>query len=108
MRNLGIDSIADIHALTMHEYKLRVKAAQYKRLDDEYRMHKQAFLNNAVTATEEKGKRIVPVYRKFEDFFNYEKLEKKLNETYAPKERKLSRFESLILQANSQRGGKNE
>jgi len=50
----------------MHAYRLR-------RLDEIYDMHLQAWLNHAVTATKKRGNKQEPKYKKFDDFFDYEK-----------------------------------
>lgn len=48
-----------------------------QQIDKEYDMHLQAWLNHHVTATKEQGSgknaKQVPVYKKFDDFFDYKK-----------------------------------
>lgn len=65
----------------MKEYELRMRAYQLQQIDKEADMHMQAWLNHQVTATKESGKKQVPVYRKFKDFYDYES---RLNEVLAP------------------------
>lgn len=55
----------------MHAYRLR-------RLDEIYDMHLQAWLNHAVTATKKRGNKQEPKYKKFDDFFDYEKELRKI------------------------------
>ncbi|RFA36231.1 hypothetical protein CAI16_05435 [Virgibacillus dokdonensis] len=50
-----------------------MKAYRLKRIDKEHDMHLQAWLNHQVTSTKEQGKKQVPVFRSFKDFFNYDK-----------------------------------
>lgn len=58
----------------MPEYTLLMKAERLKQIDLDYRNHLQAFLNFSVKAEKKKGKnKSVPVFRKFKQFYNYEK-----------------------------------
>lgn len=60
----------------MYEYEARMHAYTLSQVDKERDMHMQAWLNQQVTAT--KGKDAKPAYRKFEDFFDYDKRIKEL------------------------------
>lgn len=64
----------------MHAYKL-------KRIDNERDMHIQAWLNYQVQATKPKGKKTVPVYKNFKDFYDYDKNIREIegNKETAPK-----------------------
>lgn len=58
----------------MPEYTLLMKAERLKQIDLDYRNHLQAFLNFSVKAEKKKGKnKSVPVFKKFKQFYNYEK-----------------------------------
>ena len=60
--------------MTMPEYKLLMEAVKMQQVDADYRNHLQAYLNFAVKAEKQVSKKkSVPVYKKFKDFFNYEK-----------------------------------
>ena len=87
--------------MTMQEYQLRLGNIKFERLDDERDMYLQAYLNNRATATKKKGKEIVSAYPSFKDFFDYEKRLEEMTEPKEKEEQKLSRLESLLLQANS-------
>lgn len=51
-----------------------MKAVRLKQTDMDYRNHLQAFLNFAVKAQKKAGKgKSRPVYRKFKQFYDYEK-----------------------------------
>jgi len=54
-----------------------MKAFNLARVDKEYDMAMQAWLNHQVTATKTEGagksQKQVPIYKKFEDFFDYKK-----------------------------------
>ncbi len=90
-RFLDFKSFAQVDALTIPEYRLLMEAANLKRIDTDYRNHLQAYLNFAVKAEKKKGKHgSVPVYKKFEQFYNYEKEIEK-----ATKPNKQSRFAGI-------------
>lgn len=64
-----------------------MKAYKLQRVDKEYDMHLQAWINQQVKATREQGKKQVPVFKKFTDFFDYEK---NINAIIEPKVRQLN------------------
>lgn len=70
---MDFKSLYDVEVLTLKEYQLRMKAFNLALVDKEYDMHLQAWLNHTVTATKEQGKKQVPVYGNFKEFFDYEK-----------------------------------
>lgn len=58
--------------MTFYEYELRMRAYRLKTVDDEYKIYLQAWVNREIKAEKRKGKtRSEPVYKRFEDFFNY-------------------------------------
>lgn len=57
--------------ITIPEYNLMVKALRYRLVDDEYRIHKLAYMATVARGT--KGKNQTPVYPTFKKFFDYEK-----------------------------------
>lgn len=77
-----------------------MKAESLKRVDSEYEIHLQAWVSHQVKAEKKQGKKTVPVYEKFSQFFDYEK---RINDVSKPKkeEKKLTNLERLMLQANS-------
>src|SRR5699024_4541411 len=89
-------SLYDIEILTLYEYKLQMKAYQLKQVDKQNEMHMQAWLNHAVTGTKEQGKKQVPVYKKYKDFFDYEKqlneIEQPSRKTISPRMKKLAQI----------------
>lgn len=66
--------------MTIAQYEIMLEALEYQMVDDECRAHRQAFLNFAVQAEKKSGKKTVPVYRRFRQFFDYEKELKKMRE----------------------------
>ena len=77
-----------------------MKAESLKRVDSEYEIHLQAWVSHQVKAEKKQGKKTVPVYEKFSQFFDYEK---RINDVLKPKKekKKLTNLERLMLQANS-------
>lgn len=79
---------------------MRMRAFNLARVDKEYDMHLQAWLNHAVTATKEQGKKQVPVYKKFQDFFDYEKrlkeIEKPKRKVLTPHQRRLAKLAAKV------------
>lgn len=69
--------------LTLPEYRLLVKAQELKAFDENYKAHRQAFLN-MVASGKKKHK---PIYRKFKDFFDYDKELEKLKNNSKTDER---------------------
>lgn len=86
--------------LTLYEYQMRMKAFNLARIDKEHDMHLQAWLNHAVTATKEQNKKQVPVYKKFKDFYDYEKrskeVEGKKQKVITPKMRRMARIAAKV------------
>lgn len=78
MRYLGIDDLLTIERMTLAEYELRLTAYQLKRLDQQELIHQQAWANWQVQATEQRGKKSVPVFNSFKKFFDKEKYEKEI------------------------------
>lgn len=79
MRYFGY-SLHDAECMTLREYSYEIFAWQLKELDKQKDMHMQAYLNHVVTGTKERGKKRVPLYPKFKDFFDYEKEEQKITQ----------------------------
>ena len=59
---------------------MRMKAVRLARIDKEYDMHMQAWLNHQVTGTKEQGKKHVPIFKDFKSFFDYEKAIKSVQD----------------------------
>lgn len=57
----------------MWEYEARIKAKELRDVDEDYMLHKLAWLNREIKAEKKSGKSTKPIYRKFEQFFDYRK-----------------------------------
>lgn len=79
-----MNRLEEVEQMTLTEFHYKRYAQEYKEVDDEYRMHKMAFLNRNATATQNKGTDKNPkeeyVFKQFKDFFDYEKALKTINE----------------------------
>lgn len=60
--------------MTLYEYEAKMYAYSLQQIDNERDMHVQAWINHQVTGT----KKDKPLYKKFEDFFDYEKRVKEV------------------------------
>lgn len=86
--------------MLLDEYLLLMKAYNLERVDKEYDYHLQAWLGQQVQTTEQRGKKSIPVYKNFKDFFDYEE---RVNGILKPEPKKVkrTRIELLLLKANS-------
>lgn len=79
---------------------MRMKAFNLARIDKEYDIAMQAWMNHQATATKSTGSgknaKTVSVYDSFKDFFDYEK---KLKEVEEPETRGLSDIEKRMARA---------
>ena len=67
-------SFEEVNKLTIPEYNLLMKSVELRRVDEENRLHLQAFLNFKAKAKKKAGKdKLRPVYANFKKFFDYEK-----------------------------------
>ncbi|HEP1259740.1 TPA: hypothetical protein ACQM6A_000853 [Streptococcus pyogenes] len=84
IRYLGMTDINEIGRLTLYEYDLLMTGKALAAVDESHKAHKQAWINYQVTATKlvggKKNKKEVPVYKKFEDFFDYEEEIRKITQ----------------------------
>lgn len=81
--------------MTLPEYLFRMKAHTLARIDKEYDMYLQAWLNDAASATKAKGKETVRVFKTFNDFFDYEK---RIGEVEKPVEKEMDQQHKRMAQ----------
>jgi len=71
-----MSSFTEINRMTMYEYCVRMKAYRLQQVDCEYMLHLLAWQSWDVQAMKKQGRKRVPVYKKFSQFFDYdEKVE---------------------------------
>ena len=68
----------EIERMTLYEYDIRMLACGLKRLDERNAIHEAAWANQRVKATEERGKKVYPVYKSYKEFFDFEKYEREI------------------------------
>lgn len=76
-----MDDFSKIDRMTLYEYDMKMKAHRLMQVDREYEIHRQAWENWNVQAMKKQGKnKRVPVFKKFVQFFDYEKRIKEVME----------------------------
>jgi len=89
--------------MTLYEYDARMYAYRLKQVDDELKMHQQAWLNHQVTAKKEQGKKQVPVYRSFSDFYNYDRALSKVENKKDSVSKEINRLAEIAIRTNERR-----
>ncbi|NBJ71346.1 MULTISPECIES: hypothetical protein [Clostridia] len=78
--------------MTLTEFLYKKYAQEYKEIDELYKLHLVAFLNRNATLTKNVGTDKKPkeefVYKKFDDFFDYDRIIKQVDEGFTKKEEK--------------------
>ncbi|WP_143804718.1 hypothetical protein [Paraliobacillus ryukyuensis] len=103
-RFLKFKNLYEVEVLTLYEYQLRMQAYRLSRVDHEYDMHMKAWLNNQVKGTKEQGNKQVPIYKKFTQFFDYEKRLKEIEKPLQQLTEQENKMAQAARQAN-QKGG---
>lgn len=73
-------TIEEVARLEPDEYDIYLEAYELRKADQQESIHMQAWANQQVKAT--KGKSGKPYYKKFKDFYNIEKMEKKIHKNH--------------------------
>jgi hypothetical protein len=99
--------------MTLTEFHYKRYAQEYKEIDEEYKLHKLAFLIRNAEAKINKGTEKKPkeeyAFKEFKDFFNYESALKSVDDDFVTKKaiehptKKLSPSQ-IALQRNSRKG----
>ena len=92
-RFFGFTSFKEVDDLTIHQYKIMKKALRLRQVDEEYAAHQVAYETFRASATKKQGRREVPVYKTFKQFYDYEKELDKAEKFFDDKE---NRFKDLI------------
>lgn len=72
-RYLDFKSLEQVDNITPYEYRLLMKSKELQIVDKQYEIHLQAYLNMSAQARRRAGKKMKPVYTKFDKFFDYQK-----------------------------------
>lgn len=73
MRFFKMDDLHEIDKMTRRDFRLRLKAYELERVDDEYRIALLAWQIREIDAKRKSGKGYKYVYDTFKKFFDYEK-----------------------------------
>lgn len=98
-RYLGFKNLNQVDNITPYEYRLLVKSKELEMVDEEYRIHLQAYLNMSAQAKKKAGKKVKPVYTTFNKFYNYQKA---LDRVMGVKRK--SKFDELAKFINKKEG----
>ena len=77
-----------------------MKAYELSRLDKEKMIHELAWETNQAGATKTVGKKTVPVYQSFDEFFNYKEKERSILGIDETSEQD-KKIKNLLFKANS-------
>lgn len=79
LRRFGMSDFKEIDQMTYREFRLRLKACELKRLDEEYMISLLAWQTREIDARKKKGKNSYRyVYDTFRKFFDYEGKEREI------------------------------
>jgi hypothetical protein len=105
--------LADVEEMTLTEFHYKRYAQEYKEIDEDYRLHRLAFLIRNAEAKVNKGTEKKPkeeyAFKEFKDFFDYESAIKSVGGGFTAKKaieksnKKLSPAQ-IALQRNSRKG----
>lgn len=96
-RYLGFTSFDQVDQLTIAQYEIMMEALELRMLDQNFYEHRQAFLNFAVQAEKKVGKgKTKPVYRRFQQFFDYDDELEKLKDRRKEKKNRFSGIGKLL------------
>lgn len=99
MRYCEIYDPVKLGRITMRDYQLMMKAVNYKLVDKQRDLHVQAWLNVQAKATKQKGKKTVPYFKSFAEFFK-DPIEEQKKKS-ARNAQMDSGLRKLLLKANS-------
>ena len=99
MRYCGTFNPVQLGRITLKQYVLMMKAVRLRLNDKERDIHAQAWLNVLAAATKQRGKKTVPYFNSFDDFFKPIEDNTDTSETSNEKQN-YDQLKELILQAN--------
>jgi hypothetical protein len=82
-----------------------MKAIRLQLIDKERNLHAQAWLNVQATATKQRGKKTVPYFSSFNEFFKSPDEETANTPERRQNEQEQKQLKALILRANLSSGG---
>ena len=98
MRYCKIYDPVSLGRITLRQYFLMTKAIRLQLIDNARDIHMQAWLTQQAKATKQRGKKTVPYFKNFDEFFPYS------SEDSPEKQKKAQELDSLkamVLRANT-------
>ncbi|MGF2617730.1 hypothetical protein FZC84_11890 [Rossellomorea vietnamensis] len=104
--------MVDVEEMTLTEFHYKRYAQEYKEIDEEYKLHKLAFLIRNADAKVNKGTEKKPkeeyAFKEFKEFFDYEGALNEVDKGFVvkkevAKQKKLSPAQ-IALQRNARKG----
>ena len=102
MRYCGIYCPVQLGRITLRQYFLMMKAIRLRLIDKERDIHAQAWLNVQAKATKQRGKKTVPYFKNFDEFFKPSKDDTPESRKQAQEQNALK---EMVLRANMANGG---
>jgi len=99
MRYCNIYDQVQLGRITLAHYYLMMKSVGLQLVDKQRELHLQAWLNVQAKATKQKGKKTVPYFKAFDEFFKDPENEKKKKS--ARNEQISTDMKMKLLRANS-------
>jgi len=100
MRYCKIYDPIKLGRITLKQYFLMIKAIRLQLIDKERDLHAQAWLNVQAKATKQRGKKTVPYFKTFNEFFKHPDEKKTSKKTNAENNRKYDEVKQMLLKAN--------
>lgn len=115
MAKLGMERLKDVEMMTLSEFHYKRYAQEYKEIEQEYYMHKTAFLIRNAASTKNTGTEKNPkeeyVFKEFKDFFDYERALTHIDKVLHPQKKDQREVEQsrlspaqIALKHNSRKG----
>ena len=96
-RYFEFNNFRDIDRLTIPQINMMQEAVQLKSVDRSNDIHMIAFLTHVAGATKKQGDSYIPVYKKYEQFYDYEKeLEKVKQPNNAKKQAMYNKISEIV------------
>ncbi|MCL1990913.1 MAG: hypothetical protein FWG67_08505 [Defluviitaleaceae bacterium] len=104
MRYCQIYDPVTLGRVTLKQYFLMMKAVQLQLVDKQRDLHIQAWLNMQVKATKQRGKKTVPYFKTFNDFFKDPHDGKMKPTQHQPAMKPYGDLKKMMLKANTSLG----
>ncbi|MCL1989757.1 MAG: hypothetical protein FWG67_02590 [Defluviitaleaceae bacterium] len=100
MRYCQIYDQVQLGRMTLTHYYLMMKSVGLQLVDKQRALHMQAWLNVQAKATKQRGKKVVPYFKSFDDFFKDPLSEQTGNKKTARHEQMNDELKQMLLKAN--------